>query len=208
MNITVVSGSSRPDGQSLKIAKWAQSKLAGMGHAATLIDLHTLRLPLDINLDVTNLNESPEALTAWNPVRSQLQEANGFVFVSPEWNGMAPPALLNFILYGSADETKPFAHKPIQLITVSNGRGGDYPAAELKAYGMKNALGVYIPGHVAVRNCRDMFNGPEPAAGNKDDAYIQKRTLYALQSLLLYAKPLTAMRANSTIDLLAYPNGM
>lgn len=209
MNIVVVSGSSRPGSQSIKISSWAESKLQALGISASVIDLHTLPLPLNVDLDVAALKEAPEALKAWEPVRGQLIEADGFVIVSPEWNGMAPPALLNFMLYVSADEHKPFAHKPVQLITVSGTKyGGNYPVAELRAFGMKNSHGVYVPDHVTIRQAKTVFNASSPEDGNEYDAYLQKRAEYSLAMLLQYAEALKTMRGQSKIRLVAYPNGM
>jgi NAD(P)H-dependent FMN reductase len=209
MKIVVVSGSSRPDNQSHKFSLWVETKLQALGADTYVVDLHTFHLPLDTNLDVATLNDTPEALKAWTPVRSKIVEADGFVFVSPEWNGMAPPALLNFILYASADEQKPLAHKPIQIMAVSATKfGGDYPVAELRAFGMKNAHGLYIPEHVVIRQCKTVFNTPDPDPANESDVYLQKRAVFGLKVLLQYAEALKPMRASSKTDLLAYPSGM
>jgi NAD(P)H-dependent FMN reductase len=209
MNIVVVSGSSRPQNQSLKIASWAQQKLQASGADVFLVDLHQHILPTETNLDVLNLNDAPDALKAWMPIRKQLQQADGFLFVVPEWNGMAPPALMNFMLHAAADETKPLAHKPIMLWGVSSTKyGGAYPLAQVHSFGMKNAMGFYTPNHVVIRNVNDVFNDVEPAPNSKEDAYLQKRAQHSLQVLLQYARSLAPMRAQSDIDLLAYPNGL
>ncbi len=44
-------------------------------------------------------------------LREKLETADGFVVVSPEWNGMAAPALKNMFVY----VRKTMAHKPATL---------------------------------------------------------------------------------------------
>lgn len=209
MNIVIVSGSSRPQNQSLKVAHWADAKLQALGAKTFLADLHEHILPTETNLDVLKLSAAPESLKAWEPFRTHLQQADGFLFVVPEWNGMAPPAIMNFLLHAAADETKPLAHKPIMLWGVSATKyGGAYPLAQLHSFGMKNAIGFYTPNHVVIRTVNDLFNSSEPAQGNKDDEYLQTRAQHSLRVLVQYADALAPMRAQSKVDLLAYPNGL
>lgn len=209
MNIVVVSGSSRPQNQSVKVARWAEAKLQAKGAKTFLADLHEHKLPTQTDLDVLKLRAAPESLKAWEPLRPHVQQADGFLFVVPEWNGMAPPAIMNFLLHAAADETKPLAHKPVMLWGVSSTKyGGAYPLAQLHSFGMKNALGFYTPNHVVIRSVKDLFNGLEPTPGNKEDEYLQTRAKHSLDVLVQYAGALTPMRASSSVDLLAYPNGL
>lgn len=208
MKIVIVSGSSRQNSQSHKISLWVEAKLKALGAETFVVALHEIDLPIHENLDVDSLDEAPGALKAWKPIRNHLQEADGFVFVAPEWDGMTAPALLNFILYCSADETKPLAHKPIQLITASSGAGGAYPTALLHSFGMKNAQGVYLPNYVIIRKCKEVFNSPSPENGNESDVYLQARAEHGLKILLQYAVQLRPIRENPAADLHAYPNGM
>ena len=210
MKIVVISGSSRAQSQSLKIAHWALKKLEAKGHQVELIDLHATQLPLDTDLDVEeDISEDPRALKAWEPVGKKVKDADGYLIISPEWNGSIPPALLNFFTYSSTDGTGlPLAHRPLQLFTVSSGRGGDYPVSQLRAYGQKNNLGVYIPCFVVIRDCANVFNSHEPEPDNSADQYLQTRALHSLDVLIDYADALKTMRKNATINLLEYPYGM
>lgn len=208
MKIAIVSGSSRQNSQSHKISLWTEAKLKAIGIETYMVALHEIDLPLHENLDVDSLAEAPKSLKAWEPIRPHLQEADGFVLVAPEWDGMTAPALLNFILHCSADETRPLAHKPIQLMTVSSGAGGAYPTALLHSFGMKNAQGVYLPNYVIIRKCREVFNSPTPQEGNDSDVYLQARAEHGLKMLLQYAKQLRPIREEPAADLHAYPNGM
>ncbi|HSE29490.1 MAG TPA: NAD(P)H-dependent oxidoreductase [Candidatus Saccharimonadales bacterium] len=205
MKIAVISGSSRPKSQSLKIANWVVEKLRDLDTEPILIDLHEHVLPTEINL--LDLKNEPTGLKAWSPVQEILQDSLGFVVVSPEWNGMAPPALMNMFEYASVS-SKPLAHKPGQIITVSNTDGGSYPAAQLRVHGGKNNHSFYNPEIVIIRNCEKVFNSESPEVGNSADEYLQARVEHSLRIFLEYVKAMQSLRENSKVDLLKYPNGM
>jgi len=205
MKITVISGSSRPKSQSLKISKWVVAKLEVLGVQPELIDLHQNLLPTEINL--LALKNQPNGLKAWQPIEKALQECAGFVVVSPEWNGMAPPALMNMFEYASVS-SKPLAHKPGQIVTVSSTDGGSYPAAQLRVHGAKNNHFFYTPELVIVRNCEKVFNSDQPEAGNDADSYLQTRLTQSLKVFLEYVKALSKMRAETKVELVKYPSGM
>lgn len=208
MKIAIVSGSSRANSQSLKIAHWVERKLRSTGVEPVLLDLHAIKLPLDVNLDVTDIAEEPRAAKAWLPVAQMIEDVDGFAVVAPEWDGMTSPALLNFFIYAAANKSKPLAHKPIQLFTVSSVQGGHYPVALLRAFGAKNNHHVYIPGYVVIRDCYKVFNSDLPEQGNVSDKYLQERVGYGLKLLLAYSEALANMRRAAKVDLLTYPNGM
>lgn len=208
MRIGVISGSSRPASQSLKISKWVSAALEQDGHEISLIDLHKVDLPLHADLAAgLHKKDEPEAWAAWQPYEKLLSEADGYVIVTPEWNGMAPPALLNFLLYVAA-AGKQMAHKPLQIFAVSSSRGGAYPTAELRSFGVKNNFYVFLPNNIAIRYVEKVFNGPQPEEGNNEDAYLQKAAHYALKLLPEYAKALKQVRQSGAVDVAAYPNGM
>lgn len=208
MKIAIVSGSSRANSQSHKIAGWVERKLQTIGAEPVMVDLHKIMLPLDVNLDVDDISQEPRAAEAWQLIGQMLDGVDGFVVVAPEWDGMTSPALLNFFAYTAANKSKPLAHRPIQLFTVSSAQGGNYPVALLRAFGAKNNHHVYIPGYVVIRDCHKVFNSDLPEQGNGPDEYLQKRAEYGLRLLLAYSEALTNMRRVAEVDLLAYPNGM
>ena len=138
MNIVLISGSSRASSQSLKITNWLAAQLRKLNIETDSIDLQKVELPLrheDIWQDIANV---PAAIE----LREKLESADGFVIVSPEWHGMAAPALKNMFLYVQ----KTMAHKPALLTTVSaTPYGGSYPLAELLIGSYKNSYLNYIP---------------------------------------------------------------
>lgn len=200
MNFVVISGSSRSGSQSLKVAKWFESKLNDLSHEATVLDLHEVNLPLaheDIWSEIDN-NKSAIA------VREKLEQADGFVMVTPEWNGMAGPALKNLFHYVKMT----MAYKPTYLVAVSGYRGGAYPIAELRMNSAKNTYINYIPEHLIVRGAEDLMNDLDENSGDESDQYVKKRGLYGLGILVEYAMALKSVRDSKALDFETYKNGM
>jgi len=205
MKIVIISGSSRPNSQTRKIADWVQNKLQAMSVQTALVDLHESLLPLDQN--ILDFKTNPKLQAAWEPFADALSGADAVQIISPEWDGMAPPALMNFFVFAS-EAGKPLAHKPMGLITVSSTDGGSYPAAELRVHGPKNNHTFYTPELMIIRHCEKVFNTPDPEPGNDADVYLQKRAAFGLSVLVEYAKAMKSLRETTPIDLLSYPNGM
>ena len=61
-----------------------------------------------------------EAAPAWmKETMAKIQEATGFVIVSPEYNGTIPPALTNLLDYFPPAVC--YCHKPVSIVTYSMG---------------------------------------------------------------------------------------
>lgn len=195
MKITIVAGSTRAGAQSLRVAQYIKKELTSLG-AVTLdvVDLHQAKLPV---FDDTEHEE-------WVAVAKQLEGSDGFVFVVPEWHGMACPGMANFLTY--AANTKLFAHRPAVLVGVSNARGGRYPLTQLRLSSFKNSHVVYLPENMVVGFVNEMLHGDEPAS--KDDEYIRGRIQYNLKLLLEYIPALQLVRDSGVIDDKKYANGM
>ncbi len=199
---TVLSGSTRTNSQTAKVARWVAAELARTDPEC-VVELHDLcetALPA-WREEFWDDAVPPDA--GWAKLAASLTRSEGLVFVTPEWCGMAPPALMNVFLLASRGE---LAHKPALIVGVSATNGGAYPVAELRAFGGKNTQVVYIPDHVVVRRAARVLNGPEPA--NDDDAALRERIAYSLRILCVYAQAFTLIRGSGVIDLETYPYGM
>lgn len=185
--IALLSGSNRPQSQSLKVARFLQERLERLElcDATDLIDLASIRLPLWPEKDQDEV---------WRKQQQLLQNATALVVVSPEWNGMACPALKNFFLYAGLAE---LGHKPALLVGVSAGSGGAYPIAELRASSYKNSRIMYLPEHLIVRNVDHVFNEDMPASDN--DIRLRTRSDWVLRMLSSYDRALNSIR--SEIDM-------
>lgn len=146
-------------------------------NASDLIDLASSRLPLWPDKDNDGI---------WCAQQSILGKATALIVISPEWNGMACPALKNFFLYAGLAE---LGHKPALLVGVSAGLGGAYPIAELRASSYKNCRIMYLPEQLVIRNVESVLNSNEPA--DENDSRLRARADWALQMLCRYE---TAMR--------------
>jgi NAD(P)H-dependent FMN reductase len=208
MKIALISGSHRPTGNSGRIAKHIESQLQGQGHSTYMLDLSTTELPFwDEGLwGMEGL--SAKWQTLWNPIVAELESADAYIIVAPEYHGMAPSKLTNFfLLLGNAETV---AHKPALLVSVSAGNSGAYPISELRAYSFKNNKLVYLPEHLIIRSAGDMFVAdvkPEHQASNE---YVSERLTWLLAMLADYAEGLKAIRAkgNTKVPAPKFANGM
>lgn len=203
MSIAIVSGSHRPQSQSRRVADYLAQRLPQLApeQPATVLDLAGNPLPL---WEEAVWDKASAAAQFWQTqYAAPLQAAAGFILISPEWAGMVPPGLKNFLLHMGHREA---AHKPALIVTVSASRGGTHPVNELRVSGYKNNKMVYLPEHLIIRNVADMLQGAQPAG--KDDEYLRQRIDYALGLLVAYAAALAPVReANRTADA-AFPYGM
>ena len=200
MKLVLISGSSRKDSQSLKITTWLDRQLKKLDIETEVVDLQQLALPVQHEEIWDEITSLPAAVE----LRETLESADGFVVVSPEWHGMASPALKNMFLYVN----KTMAHKPALLTTVSAARGGAYPIAELRISSYKNSYLTYIPEQLVIRDVNGIFNSDEINEDENADQYMKKRAIHSLKLLVEYAKALQSVRQSGVPDYKTYPNGM
>jgi NAD(P)H-dependent FMN reductase len=204
MRLTIVSGSHRVASQSGKVARVAQA--TAVNHVQQFDRVRVLdlaQIPLSLWEESEAIARTASRSDAWNDVSSELTESDAFVFVIPEWSGMAPPAFKNFLLMCDAHE---LAHKPALLIGISSGMGGAYPLAELRANSAKDTKVCYMPENIIIRRVEEMLNGPEPL--HESDGVVLQRLLYLLRVLVEYARALASVRSSGVVDNVRYPYGM
>lgn len=190
--IVIVSGSHRAMSQSRRVAEFIRERCGVLfNQAPQILDLDDLKVPLWEESFRKGDSPWPEL---WTPVSRVLTEARGLIFVSPEWGGMVPPGLKNFLLLCSANE---LGHKPGLLVAVSASRGGAYPIAELRTSGYKNNKICFIPDHLIVRNVGEMLLDGD--SSGEDDQYIRNRLDWTLQVFALYAKAFDHVREHADL---------
>lgn len=197
LKIAIVAGSNRSNSQTAKVARFIRQTLH-----------QRFALPLD-DIAVIDLGSYPLPLWPaddagpWGMFEKQLTRADAVVILSPEYHGMASPAIKNFFLYAGKAQ---LAHKPGMLASVSAGVGGAYPISELRASSYKNCRLCYIPEHLIVRGVEQVMNMPEPVS--EDDRRVRARLEYNLDVLLRYAEALKPVRAQIDMSDPAFANGM
>ncbi len=203
MNFVIISGSHQEDSQSLKVSKWLSEYLVSAGQSVDIIDLGGDPLPL-WSSDAWKAGSDLSARIS--PFLQKIENADGLILIAPEWGGMAPAALKNFLLYVGS---KHAAHKPAMIVGVSSGRGGTYPISELRMSSYKNNRIVYIPDHLLVQDVNHVMNDSDLENGSKADLYIKNRSVHSLDVLVAYAKALKTMREDTdTLVHKEYPFGM
>ena len=160
MKITIISGSQRLNSNSAKIGNLADTYLKKSQGITSTYHLKLENHPLPL-WDDSISHEDSKLKKIWAPIHDELNSSDALVVITPEWHGMASPALKNFFLYCDA---KCIAHKPALLISVSAGIGGSYPINEMRTSSYKNSRLCYIPDHLIIRkvsNFCDEYQNPQ-----------------------------------------------
>jgi NAD(P)H-dependent FMN reductase len=203
MKITIISGSHREDAQSMKVARYIQEQLdKGLCDESWLYSLSGNPLPL---WDEGVWDKTPEWERLLNPIRAQLADSDGFVVIAPEWHGQVPAGLKNFFLLFGKNE---LGHKPALIVSVSAGRGGAYPVAELRMSSYKNSRICYIPEHVIVRDVERVLNTVPDENDVASDEFYRERIVWSLRMLREYALALRAVRGSGITVNDKFKNGM
>jgi len=203
MKIAIISGSHRVNGQGLKVARHIEAVIRNViGEEGWLFSLSGNPLPL---WDEGVWDNEPEWVQRLQPIKAQLAASDGFVIVSPEYHGQVPAGLKNFFLLFGRNE---LGHKPALIVTVSSGRGGAYPVAELRMSSYKNSRICYIPEHVIIRNVETVLNENPQDNEEKSDAFYRERLEWALGILKQYALALQQVRASGATATTKFTTGM
>ncbi|MGE6469914.1 NADPH-dependent FMN reductase [Serratia proteamaculans] len=199
MDITIVTGSHRRESNSRHVANYIANILQRKGHDTYIIDL----AETDIPLWSEDLETNEEKWSSLRECHKKLAKSQAIIIVSPEWSGMAPPMLKNFLLLCEAEHV---GHKPALLVGVSSGIGGAYPIHELRSSGYKNNHICYLPDHIIVRNANDALRSSQ-ADGDYEHS-LRGRINYQLELLLQYATALAQVRDSGVIDYEQFRYGM
>ncbi|MFK7983925.1 MAG: NADPH-dependent FMN reductase [Saprospiraceae bacterium] len=200
MNLTIVSGSHRLNSQSLKISNYLKEKTLELNlfDKITIIDLAQENIPF---WDMGVWKEAVIWKENWHPIEAILTASNGFIFVTPEWGGMATPKLKNFFLLCTS---KSIGHKPALIVSVSSELAGSFPVSELRASSYKNNKVCYIPDHLIIRNCKEVLNDASDSVVEESEKELRARIDFTLNTLREYSKVFQHLH----IDLEKYPYGM
>lgn len=191
MNLIIISASQRKDSQSLKVAQYIVESVTGY-EKVTHFELCQYNLPL---WDGTQEGKSTQQ-SDWPLLNEEINKADAFIMITPEWGGMASPLLKNILLMCSSQDT---AHKPVLLIGISSGISGVYPIAELRMNAFKNNKLVAIPDHLVIRNVEEILNDDNDAELPERDIQVRHRIGYSLHVLYHYSESLQALRTNLSI---------
>ena len=197
MNISIISASHRKNSQSNRIAlileKLLQEKFKNI--KIFNFDLFKLNLPM---WSEEEIEENRKLF--FNEFSSKLLKSDGFIFVIPEYGGMATPISKNFFLHCNKGE---LTHKPALIVSISSGNGGSYPISELRSSSYKNRHILWIPENIIIRNVEHFYPGNH---GNLIPEWLDKRIDYVLNLLIEYSKCLRPV--SKLINRKDFGNGM
>lgn len=115
--VTIISGTNRPNSNTLKVAKYYQHQLATKGLETNLLDLRDLPENL-IGSDLYG-QRSPE----FEKLQQLVTQSDKFIFIIPEYNGSFPGVLKVFIDACAFPES--FYDKKACLVGISSGKYGN-----------------------------------------------------------------------------------
>tara|TARA_B110000008_G_scaffold83579_1_gene85398 strand:- start:82 stop:681 length:600 start_codon:yes stop_codon:yes gene_type:complete len=199
MKISIISASHRTNSQSKRISDFLHNNLLNNKSSLEMfsLDLADASLPL----------WSPEKKNGkgvwgqtWGSISNKLIQSDGFIFVVPEYGGMATPAAKNFFLLCGNGE---LSHKPGLIVSVSSGNGGAYPITELRSSSYKNTHIMWIPENIIIRNAEEFNPGNH---GENIPEWLDNRIDYVLKLLLVYASNMKPIR--ELINRKDFGNGM
>lgn len=203
MKIIIISSSHRKNSNSLKVSKLLMADLLEQDKKleVNILELSQDLLPFwDDDMWESSPNELKEK---WSPLSKSLKAAHGFIFVTPEWNGMVAPALHNLFLFCSQHE---MTHKPALITSVSTGVGGAYPISELRSTGYKNTRVCYLPDHLIFRYVNKFFDPKNQT--DPENLRLKERITGTLKIFRTYCEGFVAIRKANNFDFKKYPNGM
>lgn len=161
--ILVISGTNRPNSNSLKVATALIAHYAKIGVAA---ELYALTDMPPAAFEPTAYAQKPPAIV---DVQQRVVGAVGLHVVTPEYNGSFPGVLKYFIDLLKFPES--FVHKPVAFIGLANGMWGGLRAVEQLqgVFGYRNAH--IFPDRVFIPVVKDKVD----ASGAVTDAAIDAR---------------------------------
>lgn len=115
--ITIISGTNRPNSNTLKLARYYQKQLSKLGVESTLLSLETL----PPNLLVSDLYGARS--DEFKEILNIINATEKFLFIIPEYNGSYPGALKVFI--DACEFPASFYHKKAALVGHSSGKYGN-----------------------------------------------------------------------------------
>jgi NAD(P)H-dependent FMN reductase len=199
MKISIISASHRINSQSKKISDLLHNNLLNNKSDLEIfsLDLADASLPL---WSPDKKNGKGVWGQTWGSISNKLIQSDGFIFVVPEYGGMATPAAKNFFLLCGNGE---LSHKPGLIVSVSSGNGGDYPITELRSSSYKNTHLMWIPENIIIRNVEEFSPGTH---GKNIPVWLDNRVDYVLKLLLAYASNMRSLR--ELVNRKDFGNGM
>ena len=182
--LSVIIGSTRPGRVGLPIGQWffERARLHGK-FEVELVDLKQQNLPLLDEPKHPRFGEYEQEHTkAWSKL---IKASDAFVFVSPEYNFSAPPALLNAIDFLFHE----WAYKPAGFVSYG-GMSGGIRAVQMLKQPLISMKVVGIPESVAIPFFTQLMDN----GAFKGSEALEKSAVTMLDELLRWTDALATLR--------------
>jgi len=147
--IEIISGTDRPNSNTIKVARFMEKLYQESGIDAHLLDLAELNTE-----DAASGEYYQGAKGTFKEGVDRVTKADGLLMIVPEYNGSYPGYLKLFIDYWKYPET--FEFRPVAFIGLGGRFGGLRPVEHLQqVFGFRN--GFLFPNRVFLTNIKDVF---------------------------------------------------
>jgi NAD(P)H-dependent FMN reductase len=180
VKIKLLIGSTRPQRFGIQPANWIYGRAQQRTDAAfELVDLKEVNLPLfDEPQSPMTRNYTQEHTKAWSKV---IGEADGFIFITPEYNYSTSAALKNAIDYLYHE----WVYKPVSFVSYGSGGGGVRAVehlrdivAQVKMFDLREQ--VIITNYWEQMNDKGEFQ-PSDAQNKTADALLNELVFWTVQ---------------------------
>jgi NAD(P)H-dependent FMN reductase len=184
--IALIVGSVRQERQGIKVARWMEEKLKNRNHVVFFIDPLELNLPLldKMYKEMTDPSEKMKSL------KSKINDAEGYLAVTPEYNVGTSGAMKNTLDYFLEE----YFFKPSAIISYSPGMFGGINAAQQLRLIFAELGAPSISSSFSIPRLHKVFNEDGKLI---DEAY-DKRVLKFLAEFEWYIEAFKNQRAKGT----------
>lgn len=150
-NIAVIVGSVRRDRNGIKVGRWLENKISQRGHKVFFVDPMELDLPI---LDrMYKEMENPDE--KFQTLRKMINNADGYLPVTPEYNHSTSAAMKNTLDYCLEE----YFFKPSAIVSYSVGNFGGINAAQHLRQIFAELGSPSIPSSLQVSRVHEVFDG-------------------------------------------------
>lgn len=148
--IVVIVGSVRSERQGIKVAKWIVEKLQNRGHQVSMVDPMELKLPI-LDKMYKEMKSPPVKLQELQKI---IQDADGYVPVTPEYNHSVSSSLKNTLDYFLEE----YFFKPSAIVSYSVGPFGGILAGNHLRQILAEMGMPAIPSQLPISKVQDVFD--------------------------------------------------
>ena len=186
LKTALIVGSVRRDRQGIKVARWIEKKLKERSHEVFFVDPLELDLPL-LDRMYKEMVNPPEKMVA---LRNEINTADGYIAVTPEYNHSTSSALKNTLDYFLEE----YFFKPSAIVSYSPGMFGGINAAQQLRVIFAELGAPSISSSFSIPRVHKVFSENGELLQDEYDNRINK----FLKEFEWYAEALRAQRAKGT----------